>query len=77
VAVTAFGATTASNYALSGFVDWRIAAFFIAGGLLGGLLGTLAGRRLGQAKGRLATIFALFVIITGLYVIWKGAGALL
>jgi uncharacterized membrane protein YfcA len=76
VAVTAFGATTASNYALSGLVDWRIAAFFIVGGVLGGLAGTLAGRRLGQAKGRLATIFALFVIITGLYVTWKGASAL-
>jgi uncharacterized protein len=77
VAVTAFGATTAANYALSGLVDWRIAGFFIAGGVLGGLVGTLAGRRLGQAKGRLATVFAVFVIIIGLYVIWKGASALL
>jgi uncharacterized protein len=60
-----------------GLVDWRIAGFFIAGGVLGGLVGTLAGRRLGKAKGRLATVFAVFVIIIGLYVIWKGASALL
>lgn len=77
VAVTAFGATTAANYALSGLVDWRIAGFFIAGGVLGGLVGSLAGRRLGKAKGRLATIFALFVIVTGLYIVWKGAAPLL
>jgi uncharacterized protein len=77
VAVTAFGATTAGNYALSGLIDWRIAGFFIAGGLLGGLAGSLAGRRLGKAKGQLASIFALFVIAIGLYVIWKGVAPLL
>lgn len=77
VAVAAFGATTALSYALSGLVDWRIAGFFIAGGVIGGLLGSFAGRRLGKAKGRLATIFALFVIMTGLYIVWKGAIPLL
>lgn len=77
VAVAAFGATTALSYALSGLVDWRIAGFFIAGGVIGGLLGSFAGRRLGKAKGRLATIFALFVIMTGLYIFWKGAIPLL
>lgn len=77
VAVAAFGATTALSYALSGLVDWRIAGFFIAGGVIGGLLGSLAGRRLGKAKGRLATIFALFVIMTGLYIVWEGAIPLL
>ena len=76
VAVTAFGATTASNFALAGLVDWRIAGFFIAGGVLGGIIGSLAGRRLGKTKGRLATIFAVFVVLTGLYVVWKGVSAL-
>jgi uncharacterized membrane protein YfcA len=73
VAVAAFGATTAVNYAFSGLVERRIAGFFIVGGILGGLAGSLAGRRLGKAKGRLATVFSLFVIVTGLYVVWKGA----
>ena len=41
VAVTAFGLTTAFNYALSGLVDWTLAAVFIAGGVLGGLGGTV------------------------------------
>jgi uncharacterized membrane protein YfcA len=77
VAVAAFGAATAANYALSGLVDWRIAGFFVAGGILGGLAGSLAGRRLVKSRGRLATIFAVFVILTGLYVTWKGAAPLL
>ena len=72
-AVTAFGATTAANYSLAGLVDWRVAIFFIGGGILGGAAGALAGRHLGQVKGRLSVVFAAFVIIIGLYVLYKGA----
>ncbi len=71
VAVTVFGAATAGNYAASGLVDWRIAAFFIIGGLAGGGIGTMAGRRLGARKGMLGMVFALFVISIGIYVSWK------
>jgi uncharacterized protein len=39
VAVTAFGITTALNYAASGLVDWLLALAFIAGGVIGGFLG--------------------------------------
>ncbi|MFN3432263.1 MAG: alpha/beta fold hydrolase, partial [Candidatus Sericytochromatia bacterium] len=35
VGVTAFGLTTAFNYALDGWVDWPLAAIFIGGGVLG------------------------------------------
>jgi uncharacterized membrane protein YfcA len=73
VAVAAFGATTAGNYAMAGLVDWHIALVFIGGGLLGGIAGTFAGRRLAQRKGQLAMVFASFVIIIGLYVLYKGA----
>ncbi len=72
VAVTVFGAATAANYALSGLVDWRIAAFFVGGGVAGGLLGTLAGQRLGKKKSSLAVLFAVFVIIVGFYIAGKG-----
>jgi uncharacterized membrane protein YfcA len=37
--VGAFGSATALNYALSGLVDWRVAGFFIAGGVGGGVAG--------------------------------------
>jgi uncharacterized protein len=77
VAITAFGATTAANYALAGLIDWRIASFFIAGGVLGGLIGTFAGKKLAHAKGMLSMIFAIFVILIGIYVTWKGLAPLL
>lgn len=77
VAVAVFGAATASNYAISGLVDWRIAALFIGGGLAGGILGSLAGQRLSGRKGSLAMVFAVFVILIGIYVSWKGISPLL
>ena len=77
VAVTVFGATTASNYALSGLVDWRIAGLFIGGGVLGGIIGTFAGHRLSKSKGTLSMIFAVFVILIGVYVVWKGLSPLI
>ncbi len=77
VAVTVFGATTASNYAISGLVDWRIAALFIGGGIVGGIIGTFAGQRLAKSKGTLAMVFAVFVILIGFYVTWKGVSPVL
>lgn len=73
VAVTVFGATTASNYALAGLVDWRIAGLFIGGGVAGGIAGTLAGQKLARHKGALSMVFAVFVILIGAYIVWKGA----
>jgi len=66
VSVTAFGATTASNYALSGLVDWRIAGFFIAGGALGSFAGVRAGAHLSTRKQLLVHIFAFAVALVGL-----------
>ena len=77
VAVAVFGATTASNYALSGLVDWRIAGLFVAGGVVGGIAGTFTGKKLGSAKGTLSMIFAIFVILIGIYVTWKGLAPML
>lgn len=76
VAVAAFGATTAANYSLAGLVHWHIALFFIGGGVLGGIAGTFAGQHLARSKGQLAMVFASFVIIIGLYVLYKGAASL-
>jgi len=61
VAVTAFGLTTAANYALSGFVDWPLAALFIAGGVLGGLLGARSASSLAGRKGALNAVFAALI----------------
>ena len=73
---TLSGSTTAANYAVSGLVDWRIAIFFIGGGILGGLLGTFANQRLSGYKGSLSLVFAGFVILTGLYITLNTIGVI-
>lgn len=72
VAVAAFGATTAANYAISGLVDWQIAGLFVAGGAVGGLLGAGLGRILGQNRNALRYVFSMIVIIVGAWIIWRG-----
>ena len=71
VAITVFGAATAANYAVAGMIDWRIALLFVGGGVAGGLAGTFAGLKLGRHKGRLAMLFAGFVVLIGLYITTK------
>ncbi len=75
VAVTAFGLTTALNYALSGFIDWPLAAVFIAGGIAGGFGGTAVAKRL-SGTGMLTTVFASLIFVVAGYMLWKSAHAL-
>lgn len=72
VAVSAFGAATASSYAMSGLVDWRLALIFVTGGLVGGLAGAAMGRFLSGRKALLGQIFAGVVISVGTYVLLRG-----
>lgn len=76
VAVTAFGLTTAANYAFSGLVDWMLAAVFIGGGVIGGFAGMNAARRLSQS-GTLVSIFAMLVFAVAAYMLWKSLGVLI
>lgn len=71
-AVTAFGLATATSYAISGLVDWRLAALVIAGGVLGMMLGTRANAHLAGHKRALASVFASVVIAVGLYIVISG-----
>ncbi|PKP90017.1 MAG: hypothetical protein CVT77_16235 [Alphaproteobacteria bacterium HGW-Alphaproteobacteria-16] len=75
VAVTAFGLTTAANYAFSGLVDWVLAGVFITGGVLGGLGGTFAAKRL-SGSGHLTTVFAGLIFLVAAYTLWKSGTAL-
>jgi uncharacterized membrane protein YfcA len=70
IAVTAFGLATAVNYALSGLVDWPLAAIFVAGGFLGSAAGTRAAKRL-SARGHLTTVFAGLVFLVAAYMLWR------
>lgn len=72
VSVSAFGLTTAGNYALSGMIDWRLVAFFILGGIAGGFLGRRAAVLLSDRRQVLANIFAGIVATVGIYVVLKG-----
>ena len=74
VAVTAFGLTTAANYAFSGLVDWVLAGVFIAGGVVGSFAGTRAAKRL-SSSGQLTRIFAVLIFVVAAYMLWKSAGA--
>lgn len=75
VAVTSFGLTTAGNYALSGLVDWPLAALFVAGGFLGSLGGTRAARHL-SGKGQLTIVFAVLIFVVAAYMLWHSMPAL-
>lgn len=77
VAVTAFGLTTAANYAWSGLVDWQLAGSFIAGGALGSWLGLKGAQRLSGTTGRLDMIFALLILGIAAFMLYRSAGAVL
>src|SRR5215813_3757736 len=74
VAVTAFGLTTAANYALSGLVDWSLAALFISGGILGGLLGARSANSLAGRKGALNSVFAVLIFAVAIYMLVRSLG---
>lgn len=70
VAVTAFGLTTAANYAFSGLVDWLLAGTFIVGGIGGGYAGTLLAKKL-SGGGRLKMLFAGLIFVVAIYMLWQ------
>jgi len=75
VAVTAFGLTTALNYALSGLVDWAVALMFVTGGVFGGFVGVRLAKHLSQTRGILTSIFAVLIFTVACYMLWRSAAA--
>lgn len=76
VGVTAFGLTTAFNYALSGWVDWLLAGVFVAGGVAGGLLGARTAKRLAVRRGALNVVFAGLIVVVAIYMLYRSIAAL-
>lgn len=71
VSVALFGAATSANYALSGWVDWRLAGLLLAGGTLGGMAGLRMAGAL-ATRGDLARKgFAGLVLVVATYVAWR------
>ena len=63
------------NYAVSGFVDWRLAIVFIVGGIVGGLIGGRIAKTLGERRGALNTIFAGVVFVVAIYMLIRSFAA--
>ena len=73
LAVGTFGMTTAANYAMSGLVVWPIAGEYIAGGIAGGMAGMALAVRLAPRKAALNQIFAGFVFIVAIYMLYRNS----
>ena len=69
LSVTAFGLTTAGNYAWSGLIDWPLGALFVTGGVLGGLLGANSAKLLAKRRGVLTKVFALLIFTVAIYML--------
>ena len=70
-AVTVFGLGTAINYALSGWVDWPLAAVFLCGGVVGGAFGARTADVLNERSGELSALFSTLLIAAALYVLYR------
>ncbi len=69
LSVGAFGLTTAINYAISGLIDWKVAALFIVGGLVGGIFGTRTAVRLAADRRKLIYTFAAVIFAVAVYML--------
>lgn len=71
VSVALFGAATASNYAVSHLVDWRLVGLLIAGGVAGGAAGLALAKMLSTSAASARSAFAVFVLCAAFYVAWR------
>ncbi|WP_428482923.1 sulfite exporter TauE/SafE family protein [Pyruvatibacter mobilis] len=71
VALLAFGATTAANYAAASLVNWPVAGAMILGGFFGGVLGQRASSAAAAHHNMLAYLFAALVIGVGAFITWQ------
>lgn len=68
VSVVAFGSATSFNYALSGYVDFTLAALLVGGGVIGGLIGLYAAKALATRALLARRLFAVMVLLVAVYV---------
>lgn len=71
LSVGLFGLTTAANYALSGLVDWVLAAKFVAGGVFGGWVGMRMAVAFADRKALLNRIFAAVIFAAAAFVAYR------
>ena len=73
VAVSVFGFTTATSYALSNLIDWTLTLELIAGGLAGGVIGVRLAARLAPQRRMLERVFAIVVLALAVSVAVRAA----
>lgn len=76
LSVAAFGATTAGNYALSGWVDPALVAAMTVGGVAGTAAGLPMARRLGADAALGRVLFAGLILLVAVYVAVRAVMAL-
>jgi uncharacterized protein len=76
LAVGTFALTTAVNYAVSGLVDWQVAAEFVSGGFVGGIGGLKLAALLAKYKGALNVVFATLIFVVAIYVLYRSGRVL-
>lgn len=74
VAVASFGLTTSASYALSGLIDWPVAAAFVGGGVVGAIAGSRLASHLSTRRGVLTKLFAALIFAVAAYMLWQSAG---
>jgi hypothetical protein len=72
VGVTAFGVATAGSYAISGYVDWKLAALVVGGGVVGSIGGARLSANLAARKPLLSRMFGGAVVAAGLAIVARG-----
>jgi uncharacterized protein len=73
VSVALFGAATSANYALAGWVEWRLAGLLFVGGLAGAGAGLHIAKLLAARADVARKGFAAFVLSVAIYVAWRAA----
>ena len=69
VVVVTLGLATATSYAWSGLVDWRLSALLVLGGAVGALVGVRLARYLAGDKRKLEIAFGCTVIAVGAFIV--------
>ncbi len=68
VSVAIFGAATSINYAVSGFVDFRLAGLLLIGGIIGAVAGLLVAKALASRALLARRAFAVMVVMVAAYI---------
>jgi uncharacterized protein len=75
VSVAVFGAATSLNYAVSGFVDLRLAGLLVVGGSIGGLAGMRVATHLTRHATLARRLFAGLVLMVAVYIALRALSA--